>query len=431
MCETRPPDETYNDTLRQIRATDTTKGFEFLFERQYRTQNKRNLGKCKTPVTDGRVAPETEGNLEKATLSADVEQKSKNFYKGYRHKVPLIDGNATAFYLQLASEYYQQGFLKNLKYLESIGARSSSVHARKRQKNTTTTQQKPREGGEETTIKFYQPKYSGKDNDDEQSNGNGNSRPQSAATDTTISTNNSESDVTITPRKLDNTHNNTGSGSFRLARRLLQSIAQRKSFRKKVFEDWGQIRVNITPAVRQDNSSDRNDQQQQQYTKEAISNTNSCHLNLTTNTTTMNDYLNANALDQKHHNNSNNNPNHHNNSSSDYNKVKTREHFHSLIDNLQQLEIGDIDLLPKITLTDYCSSSAYSSSNDATNNTEHTSAEATTDRATDTNQQRRNCRVQQQQERVAKFILKQSKFDFNKSLEIPNENVYHSEARPP
>ncbi|XP_036339516.1 uncharacterized protein LOC118748895 isoform X1 [Rhagoletis pomonella] len=335
--------------------------------------------------------------------------------------------NSPAQFLQLACDYYEQGFLRHINYLQAIGKRNA---ARREQLKRAT-----------------------KRASSQQTSNSSNDENASAATSATNTPGN-------TPRLRSAEH------FFRLTY-LLRHIGRNRSFNIGISAKKAQsavengenndrwrnnscaIRVKIKPSATQAPRYETTNAAKQSTAVKCTATTldGGC---------SMNDYLNANSPTTI---------------SSTTNTVATRANFHELIDHLMQLEISDIDeTLPKITLTD-CSAIDNNGVDETAAVVANTITRATAATTTTTTQTNDNAfafefntiynnsnnfsaynalhsqvnkqKEQQQQEdqqqvlssaRRNGFTLREAKFGasaLHSSLELPEEVYYSSEARPP
>ncbi|XP_036338647.1 uncharacterized protein LOC118748383 [Rhagoletis pomonella] len=336
--------------------------------------------------------------------------------------------NSPAQFLQLACDYYEQGFLQHINYLQAIGKRNA---ARREQLKRATKRA--------SSL---------------QTSNSSNDETASAATSATNTPGN-------TPRL------RSAEQIFRLTY-LLRHIGRKRSFNIGISAKKAQsaaengenndrrrnnscaIRVKIKPSATQASHYKTTNAAKQSTAVKCTATTldGGC---------SMNDYLNANSPTTI---------------SSTTNTVATRANFHELIDHLMQLEISDIDeSLPKITLTD-CSAIDNNGVDETSAVVASTVTRATaTATATTTTQTNDNAfafefntiynnsnnfsaynalhsqvkkqKEQQQQEdqqqvlssaRRNGFTLRETKFGasaLHSSLELPEEVYYSSEARPP
>lgn len=312
----------------------------------------------------------------------------------------------TENYLRLACEYYDQGVLRHVEYLQAIGRRNAALREQRRfatacGQTSQTTRSSSNEG---TTSR------------------------DSSATNTPVST----------PRVRSAEH------CFRLTN-LLRRIGRKRTFKvgcsatavnappaERLQHNPCAIRVNIKPFVGRAVKALKATRQKN-VAPPTTSNTPTTPVARTPDGCSMNDYLNANSS-----------------TAITTTTVAARAHFHELIDHLMQLEISDIDAsLPKITLTD-CSTIANAEpvevAHTDTTTTSHSNDNAfafqfdnaynsnnfSAYNAFDSQVAEQNQQLVQTSARRNGFTLRQTKFGTSySSLDIPDEVYYNSEARPP
>ncbi|XP_037931773.1 putative uncharacterized protein DDB_G0282133 [Teleopsis dalmanni] len=161
LCENAPPDETFNDTVRRIRAASGCEELKALVQRQleFRTSttqrhnkynkygqkvyekpvkwrfnysrnnyNHNNKGHCEKLHWNAQIHNNKKQQLYVANKFNDSNSNSKSNGNDNTNKInnKKRNNNDLNYYLELASELYQKGFLYNIKYLESIGKRNNN-----------------------------------------------------------------------------------------------------------------------------------------------------------------------------------------------------------------------------------------------------------------------------------------------------------------
>lgn len=326
-----------------------------------------------------------------------------NYHKNVQPFSVNADGalSATESYLRLACEYYEQGVLRHVEYLQAIGQRNA---ARREQRRLATA--------------CVQTTHS--------SSNEGTASRDSSANNTPVGT----------PRVRSAEH------CFRLTN-LLRRIGRKRSFKvgcsasaiSAPQHNPCAIRVNIKPFVGRAVKALKATRQKH-VAAPITPSTPTAHTARTPDGCSMNDYLNANTS-----------------TAINTTTVATRAHFHELIDHLMQLEISDIDAsLPKITLTD-CSNIgnaepvevAHTETTTATSHSNDNAFAFQFDNVYNSNnfsaynafdtQVAEQKQLEQQVHIAARrngFTLRQTKFGTSySSLDIPDEVHYNSEARPP
>lgn len=104
LCECRPHDITLNDAVRRIKSSKSHEQLEFLLKRQQKllTSSQNTKKKLKE-------------NQINCVNSFALKQQQQ------QQKVPKYDLN---YFVQLATEFYEQTYLGNIKYLQAVGEKN-------------------------------------------------------------------------------------------------------------------------------------------------------------------------------------------------------------------------------------------------------------------------------------------------------------------
>lgn len=366
------------------------------------TRNQR----CATPLTKF------------STYALKVRPHTVNYNKSkqeFDSQIADAALSSTERYLRLACEYYEQGVLRHINYLQAVGRQNA---ARREQRTLATACGKAPlstrcSSNEETASR----------------DSSANSTPGS------------------TPRVRSAEH------CFRLTN-LLGRIGRKRSFKvgsivtatnaapaERLQYNPCAIRININPFVARVEKALKATRQEDAVSAATAPTTAVTYTARTLAGCSMNDYLNANSS-----------------TAITTTTVAARTHFHELVDHLMQLEISDIDAsLPKITLTD-CSTLGYaepvgvvhtdttatSNTNDNAfafkfenvyNSNNFSAYSAFDSQVVEQKQQEQQQQLEQQVQTSARgngFTLRQTKYGtLYSSLDIPDQVCYNSEARPP